>query len=73
MMIERNESETEIFYTLNGAKFHRANGPALIWKKQGNSGEFWYLFGKCHRYYGPRSNRGSHAWWVIHDVLIKDD
>ena len=30
-------------YTLNGEP-HRTNGPAI-------AGEFWYLFGKIHRYY----------------------
>ena len=46
--------------------FHRANGPAYI-----NSNELWwgwYLYGKFHRYYGPRSNSG--AWW-IHDRKVK--
>lgn len=47
-------------YTLNGEP-HRTNGPAI-------AGEFWYLFGKIHRYYGPRERNGD--WW-IHDVYIK--
>ena len=54
----------ESHYT-NDGRFHRPNGPASIWY----DGDWvWYLNGKNHRYYGPRSNSG--AWW-IHDRRIK--
>ena len=40
---------------------HCANGPARIWNDD-DDGWGWYLYGKFHRYYGPRSSAGN--WWI---------
>lgn len=50
-------------YQLNG-KTHRTNGPALeTYNSWG-----WWLYGRLHRYYGPRNSGGD---WNIHGRYIK--
>jgi hypothetical protein len=40
--------------------YHRVNGPAIYW----DDGDWsWWLYGQCHRYYGPANIRGA---WYIH-------
>lgn len=48
-------------------KYHRSNGPAIVWDGDGYGG--WWLFGNRHRYYGPRADYES---WYIHGDCIKN-
>lgn len=54
-------------YVIKGTtnKNHRTNGPAVIWA---NGGWNWALNHKCHRYYGPDSDRN---FWHLHGDFIK--
>jgi hypothetical protein len=68
-MIELFEDDHFIRYRLDG-EVHRANGPAIIWK---NNGEWvWRMRGTRHRYYGPTNSYGT-GNWCIHDRIIKYD
>jgi hypothetical protein len=58
-MIEKHDYGVWALHKLNGEN-HRPNGPAVEWFEE-NTWD-WYLFGECHRYYGPQDHTGG--WWL---------
>jgi hypothetical protein len=65
-MLTRTTTDSGMIqYRFNG-RFHRCAGPAIICH---DMSEYWWLFGKPHRYYGYPHSLYS-AWW-IHGVQIK--
>lgn len=63
-MIEHYNSKVTELFKLND-KFHRSNGPTMVWKQSGDW--VWYLYGQRHRYYGPQHIDGI---WYIHGKWI---
>ena len=64
-MIERNEYEYTVEYTLN-KQLHRPNGPAF---ERVDGFWIWWLYGKPHRYYGPQNYKVEK--WYLHGCNIK--
>lgn len=68
MRLEITETAFATYYKLND-EYHRANGPAAIWK---NVGEWeWYMHGESHRYYGRTFSYGRETW-MIHGEIVYD-
>ena len=60
-----------LFYKNSDGKYHREDGPAIIWK---NGTQEWFLHGKRHRTDGPAIvyADGTEAWY-LHDKRHRTD